>query len=616
MIHENRYGRFAALGIGLAVCLMAASCGKEETGIAVQGADSLRAFVEGMIVPERDSFDVVLTRGDGELRTRSHAGYFQFSGVPYGMYILDVSGKGYGGFRRLISIRERNYYQGGISMETVPWPLEKVYPSDSMVFTTDRLSGLVQFGFSRKMNRQSVEQALHVNPSIPYELTWEERRQFDDLGDNLTLSVNLNAMEYGRAYTVALDTSAETGLGANLERPVSRTLINRIATSGNGLAVVGSRSASAGPRDSIPIYFSKSMVRSSVPARLVVAPSVAYATVWDEREEILYLVPGTRWPPASSMEVRLNSGYEAQDGTKGQDAAANIRIDRFSVVNLSVTGVNAFTGQLEMRFNMPIVQSSLRYRVAGGSASAIVQAAPDRLLWTFAGVTLGLGFSLSLDTVISQFGDSLRPGKVFLLEPKATSAAFRDPDSTRHSAGLSPWRDTLRLHSLWATYSRLKESTFVLSPAYPFISNWKTVPFDTAILEIAFPQPIPSGTTFKLMPADGPLAGDTVTFRTRFLAARPFRPYEGEQLVRPDEPIILDWNAAIDTVGFASRLTFEPAAASLAITQDTVEGGIRTTIRHSPLAPATAYTVMVMGAADVFARPMADTLTLRFKTRP
>jgi hypothetical protein len=230
--------RFAALaGMAVAMSLLSVSCGKDAAVSGADPADSLNAFVEGLIVPELDSFEVTLTRGPEVLRAFTKEGYFQFSEVPYGMYVLDVSRKGYGGYRSLTTVRMGQNAIGAIKMQSIPWPLQSVYPSDTLEIESERTLAQVQFRFARKMDRQTVERALRVEPPLSFDLVWDDDLTF---AEDLHLDFTRSGMAFGIPYTVTLDTSARTVASGRMEYSVSVTLVNLIPVGiGNELAYVG-----------------------------------------------------------------------------------------------------------------------------------------------------------------------------------------------------------------------------------------------------------------------------------------------------------------------------------------------------------------------------------------
>jgi hypothetical protein len=601
-------------GFGCALLFVAAlamtSCDSERVVTVTGGPDSLTAVLEGMVGVGSDSFDVTLHRGGAEAKTVTHGGYFQFKDVEYGLYILTVTGKGFGEYRRLVYVNASHLIVDRIELHRLPWPLSQWTPTDSLVLKYD-LPAKFYVMFSRPMDRHSVESAIQVEPPVAFRIGWETSNL--SMGDVLTIAFDNEDLGSDVAYRIIMDTTAKTRDGGNLERPVTYSVVNRMKSDArNGLVSLLNAGQQLDPADTILIRFSKPMDISTVTGRLYVIPKTSMHQEWDLASSTLRLIPDTHWPLDKELEFGLNAGYRTKEGVAGGDVSGTLSIGVFDVVSPRTGTITTFSTQFAMDFNLPIDLSSLRHSQNGSITATAIKVAPNRLLWSFGGVEKDAVFTLRIDSLVSVFGNEMEGALSFMLQSDGSSV-FRTLDS---SQGLAPFQDTLRLETTWAAYTRLKDSTFRMAPDYPVIAKWSAPSFNDVTLKIAFPQPIPSGTAFMLFPNAGASVGDSVSFKTQELSGTILRPFYGEENVMMGEDIAFHWNTRIDTADFVSHLTMDPDLDSLHIIQDTSGGKHRTVIRHSGFARNTAYTVKLTGVTDVFSRPMRDTLMLRFRTAP
>lgn len=607
------------IAAALALCgaLFFSSCRDEGTVGPSRAGDFSTAIVEGLVLPEEADFTVTLGRGDSVVSTRTHGGYFQFRDIDYGLYILDIAGKGYGGFRQAVEVGEAHVGLGPYRLASVPWPLRQVIPSDSLVLSKTFVPAALALEFSRPMDKGSVESALSVAPSVPFSVHWEAPEAAGSLNQALRVEFAQADLRKDVVYRLSLGTEARTLAGARLERPLEYAIVNHLAALGkNDLVAFPLGSQSFAPAEPIPLQFSKPMDIASVAGRLVLEPLVAFREEWDLSRNLLHLVPETRWPAGGDLAISLHEGYTAADGTQGTGAEGEYAIEDFGMGNPRPGEQLPLADELGMDFNLPIDTATLRYRASGGVKAKAFLSRPDRLLWTFSGTVEGRAFTLTVDTLLSVYGDSLPRGTALTLVPgPADAKTFGFSDSARADAGFLPSRDTVRLACSRSAYLRLKASEFRLLPGFPVSTRW--IPGeDGAVLQAWSTQPLPAGSAFRLFPATGEGPGDSTRFRTRALAAAWVRPFYGEEKVAEGEALVLRWNTFIDTAGFAAHVLSEPALASMEIAQDSAGGVTTTTIRHAGLAKGTRYSIRIAGATDLFGSPLADTLEHSFRTTP
>ena len=592
---------------------MLVSCDSDRAVTPGPALDSLTAVVEGFVLPEADSFQVTLSRGASSLKSVSHEGYFQFKDVEYGLYILIVTADGYGEYRRSVIVGQEHIFLDGIQLGRLPWPITQWLPSDSIVLQSESGSAQMQIQFSRDMDKHSVEAALSVEPSVPFRVEWAPERNV--LGDFLYISFEPDALAKNVKYVLTLAPSAKTLDGASLEAKVEYSIVDRRTVSDQLVALFDGRRF-IGPGEGIRLRFSKRMVLSSVTDQLFLKPPIPYRTEWDLGQNVLWVIPETRWPAGQKLEMGLYTGYATQDGIMGSEISSTVDVDGFRITSPWSFSISEIEDQVAMEFNLPIDLQSLRFSVDNGVVAIPAKTARDRVQWSFSGFAKGSIFTLKIDSLVSVYGDDLELPASFIFEPTGIPATFRFMDSAEATAGLLPNGDNLELLSSWAGFTRLKASGFSLIPAYPAAIRWGSPRDGRGVLTVGFPQPIPAGMEFKLFPDSGAIAGDTLVFKTQSLLATLIRPYYGEEKVSADQAIAIRWNTPIDTLDFASHVTLDPPVDSLWFEQEALGAGWKTVIRHTAFAKNKTYTVAVKGVTDLFARPMEDSLMLRFNTAP
>lgn len=603
---------FVMAAIFLAVSVFV-SCESERSFSPGPARDSLTAVVEGVVLPESDSFQVVLSRGESVIRTVSREGYFQFKDVEYGLYILSVTADGYGEYRSLVTVGDDHVFLDRIRIGKLPWPISQWTPSDSLVQQSMSGSSRMVVQFSRNMDRQSVEGALSINPDVPFQLEWEP--DWDFLGDVLYVSFETGALAKDVRHVLTLAASAKTLSGLPLEAKVEYPVIDR-RERGNPLVTLFDRRRYIEPGYAVPVEFSEKMNLASVRERLFLKPPVPYRTEWNPGQNVLYVTPETRWPVGQDLEMGLYAGYTTVSGTVGAEISSRVEVENFRVISPAGGTLKAVEDQVEMHFNLPIDMLSLRYSLDKGVTATPLKTASSRILWSISGYEKGSVFTLRIDSLASLFGDELELPASFMFEPSGAPATFRFLDSAYAAEGLLPFGETFRLSSSWAGYTRLKDADFTIFPAYPASIQWESTWNGTGVLKVSFSQPIPAGAEFMLFPDSGAIAGDTMHFSTRALEAALVRPYYGEERVLADEAIAILWNSPIDTVGFAAHVTIDPPVDSLRFGQEADGFGWKTVMRHNGFVENKTYKVIVHGVTDLFARSMKDSLELRFTTAP
>lgn len=607
----------ALLSAACALGCLVLSCGTDHVSApATTGSgDSLKAVVEGLVLPIEQEADIMLTRGDSTIRTITRKGNFQLPNVDYGLYILDVRAKGYGGRRTYLSVNSKHVLTGPIQLVKLPWPVSFMDPQDSLVFSTSGRDSIVTIEFAYPMDRSSVEAALDIEPKVDMDIKWGGPSVRSDFGETVRITLPMSVLAIGKKYQLTLDTSAKTAEGQYLERPLG-LIIRKDSQAGQPLARFLGSGYLLGPTEPIEIGFSESMDLASVAGRIYVTPASPFHSQWDYSRNVLQLIPDTRWPPGSTFKAGINAGYASLAGTEGGAISKTLQVGEFTMLSdlsyLTVTIEETF----ETEFNLPVDSSSVDYSVDSPVKASFEAIAPGRLRWIFIGATPGIPFTLRIKSVSSMFGDSLGSpiAQKLILQPAASN--FRIQDSARVSLGLSPVKDSLNLSCSRVAYQRMNATGFSVAPFYPFQAEWSAPSDENAVLHFRFLQPVPSGTAFKLFPKTSSNPGDTASFSTKTLAPTEIRPFYGANTVAPGEDIIITWNSLIDTSGFAGHLVFAPAVDTVLVEHATSNGLSRTIIHHNALSKATGYTLRISGVTDLFSRPMADTLETRFRTAP
>lgn len=578
-------------------------------------SDSSQAAVEGFVNPSHVEAKVYLSRGGDVDSTVTRDGWFQLEGVDFGLYVLDVGREGYGSDRRLVVVDRPRVTLGELRLEPHPWPIASIEPRDSLVMRRSTDVG-VMLRFSHPMDRASVEKALKIEPPLAVDTDWEEPG-FPFYGDYLAIRLHPADMEPGRVYKVTLDTSARTNGGQALERRFDYSWVRRYAIPGEGATPeIGRQAPTLRPMDSIRIAFPLSMDRTSVERRLHNSESGSFSLEWNAASDTLYLRPETRWTPGRPLIVGLNAGYRSSSGKTGEDVSRELHVREYGL-EASLGGRRLpFANEFDARFTMPVDIKSLIYTVDKPAQATVTQLAADRVHWTFTGIVPGVMTVLRIERLNSIHGDTLFSRLSHRLTASEGAVSFRFQDSTSAWAGLIPYRDTLRLIASHSAYQRLRRADFALSPPHPVNVRWQAGGEEYPNLIAFSPQPLPSGTAFKLFPANDAAPGDTLSFRTRAAKGEVVRPFQGETRVAAQQPIEVRWNTWIDTVGFAARIAFEPAVDSLRVTQDTSGGAMVTRIFHAAFVPDREYRVRMSGMVDLFAISLSDTVEVRFRSRP
>lgn len=615
----NRGGFVAAMvvaGLFLAGS-MTVSCSGDEAVAPRQDIDSLKAVVEGLVLPANAKATVTLSRGDTVVSTVTRDGYFQAAGIEYGLYIMDVKAPGYGGARSMVRISSRRAYVEERLQEDVPWPVSRISPSDSLILGSSRQDSMVEVIFARYMDRASVEKAFRIDPPSKFRLEWNPRGPVEDyMGDILLVTFFPSDLDFGKSYRVALDSSAATEEGDRLDGTLEYTVRRTVANPGRDFQGYFLSGIFAGPADTIRIGFPRAVDEASIMGRIVLDPAQDFHGVLSHGGTRLSLIPETRWNPGGELEASIRGGYLALDGTEGGPFSGTFVFDWFGLVFPDASTLNTVADELDMAFNLPVDMASLEFRMDSGATAVPTLVSPQRIRWSFQGLKTGNRHTLRIDALHSVHGDTLPSPFHVKVVREAPAAAFRFLDSSQASEGLGPFQDTLRLAASWSAYQRLKSATLSVAPFYPFTVRWTAPVSEEAQLHVIFQNPVPADKIFKLFPTSGAVPGDTLSFATSPLVASVQRPFYGETRVRAGEPVSIGWNTYIDTVEFASKISFEPSVDTVWAEHVSSGSGHRTIIRHSGFAPGTEYRVKVRQVTDLFSRPQRDSLEIRFRTAP
>ena len=505
---DRRFGGSSAAMVmaGLFLAgIMTVSCADDEAAAPLQEADSLKAVVEGLVLPANAKATVTLSRGDTVLSAVTRDGYFQAAGIDYGMYIMDVKAPGHGGARSMVIISAKRVYLEERLQENVPWPVSRISPSDSLVFVSNRQDSTVQVVSARYMDRASVEKAFRIDPPSKFRLEWNPRVQAEDLlGDILSITFFPADLDFGKSYRVTLDSSAATEDGDRLEDTLRYTVRRAVSNTGRDVLGYFLNGIFAGPADTISISFPRAMDEASIMGRIVLDP-VGLPRWIEPRRDTPEPDPGNPVEARQRIGCEILGGYRAQDGTEGGPFSGTFVFDGFGVMSPDAGSQNVVEDGLEMTFNLPVDLASLKFkdgfRSVRGSGPRGSAADPVDL----PGARDGDPPYLRVDALHSVHGDTLSsPFHVKVLRD-APATAFRFLDSSQASEGLGPVQDTLRLTATWSAYQRLRSAALSVTPLLSLHRPVERLPSEQAHAgDFQNPVPRTRPSSYSLLPEPCP----------------------------------------------------------------------------------------------------------------
>ncbi len=595
---------------------MLSSCESNGVSSLNSSNDTLTATVEGLALTHHGEAEAILMRGDTVSRTMTHNGYFQFTGIDFGLYILEVRENGHGGNRELVSIDNRHVIVSSISIPDYPWPIASINPQDSLVFPNNFRDSTIDISFVALMDHASVEAGLHSDPSMGIKTAWGASQGFDPIGETLRLTLSISTLNPGTRAKLTLAGSAQTRDGNRLDSLITIWIINKLdSTTQNPIGRVRGKNPFRPPHDTITFLFSEPMDLPTLLASVYTQPETPYQTYWDNVQNALSVFPKTRWPVSGMQTVGIRSGYRTGTGKLGNSLSEQFQVWGFGPKETLPPGTLSVDKEFFLDFDLAVDSLSLKFKIDAPVKAAVSMVAPSRIRFTFTGYTEVTPFKLEIQSLRSIYGDSLESPLILSLSVQPRKPTFQIRDSLRIANGISPLGDSVVLACTAADYLRMKGTKISISPFYPFTSQWSAAQDGSGLATLRFDQPIPTATNFLAYPSTGARPGDTAVFSSQALKPA-IMPYFGANTVKPDEDIVLAWNTLIDTSGFVGHLLITPALDTLAVSQSISEGRTRTLIRHSAFSKGTPYTLRILGVTDLFSVAAPDTIHSIFKTAP
>ncbi|NDJ53341.1 MAG: hypothetical protein GYB68_09695 [Chloroflexi bacterium] len=283
------------------------------------------------------------------------------------------------------------------------------------------LNGSIDLYFDQPMNQATVEDGLSLSPALPYELTWV---------DGATLRLTPNGLERANAYTVSIDSTAQSAEGLALADDLT------VAVETVGFLEVGQVSpAPDSPgveTDSvITVFFNRPVVpltvgadQSTLPQPLTISPQVAGQGEWINTSIYMWR-PDQALPGGTSFSVTIADGLTSSTGAVMQDPFGwSFTTVQPAVLSLSPEPLSEnapLDAPIELTFNQPMnrqsVQDSLTVQAEDGTPIAGSAAWDDEgrtLIFTPSGLLpYGNVITVSVGSTASSLGGGAALGAAY-----------------------------------------------------------------------------------------------------------------------------------------------------------------------------------------------------------
>jgi hypothetical protein len=301
----------------LAGVLFLLGCTKETERIVYPNGDpnSTVGSIVGLVTQKDSNARIVVRQASAIDSTIIDPGNGQFrlDNLPIGNYDLYIKASSYGTYWiRNVNVNAGGVtYVGEVKLSTVPDMVASIYPADQTEIAFDnrwsRLS--ISISFNKAMDRQSVEQALSINPPADgvfywgtYSYTptptyfWNEdlaARDKSSSGAVITTYSKVRSFTYRMAqkdcytdttYTITLSTAAKDTAGNNMEFPLQFqfSTVQSATTQDAILTTPENGDIYVDPLDNSAIYmtFPRRMDQASVENGLTITPNTGAIFVW------------------------------------------------------------------------------------------------------------------------------------------------------------------------------------------------------------------------------------------------------------------------------------------------------------------------------------------------
>jgi len=609
--------------------------------------------VSGFVKPEHAVGTVYLLQDTpvDSCTIDSATGYFTFSNVVRGSYLLQVKAQGWGVYEQVVAVSSQQNYQ--ITLSRLPAQIKQVGVEDSTVIgwyscTPDTLreryhskmlsdnDTTVTFSitFSEKMDEPALRHALSLEPALAAGVRYTYSPVVNEL------SVTVRTVDLFRCTTLvlSLDTSAATVYARPLDftlrlhyliandcfnRAVFTDMV-RQTTPENGATNVD-------PLTDAFIYFRTGVIQPSIEGAISVAPAEPFNLLWMSSTAGGALLR-VAFPGGLSPDTRYRITIDSTARTADSLPITATASFSFTTASFRVQSSVPYNRQNTFSVDSPFV---FTFNVPVDSASFVRAFSVEPPLSTPVFTVTDSGRKI---TVHHGWLEANRSGSITIdtLCTTARGTALRSPQRIEFTTGSYPSlvysiipSDTLiRVSSRTAIIFRFStlmdpsslDSRITVTPPVQFSTGWET---DTAQQMILTPlQELRCATRYTVTIDSGyttaqGIAGDTLrtSFTTEPLSVTGFRPLDGQINTPLNTPLHLQFNAPVDTTGLAQHISSVPSLDSVTVTVVDSSGCSAFMVSHHDFDADTVYTVTIgTGVTDRYGSPLAKPFSFSFTT--
>ena len=360
--------------------------------------DLLHADLIGKVIPKDSKAKVIISQVQviDSMEISPVDGSFAFSNLRAGNYNVTIRAENYRIYNK------ENYmlqggsiiYLGDIELSTVPDLIDSFYPDDRGEVVYDWRYGRITVSilFTKPMDRESVEKAFSVEPSVEGVFNWGNYTQapveglFADrngysTGATITTYSKVTSMTYAFAkkdsypdkeYIVTINKTAKDTAGNFLRFPFqfSFKTVQSYSTQNGIITDPVHGDIDVSPLNynysGITVTFPRRMNQSSVELSTLVTPQMNTIFLWPE-ENILRIYTGGPFLSDTTITVSISKSAKDKDGIElGQNFSFSFR-----TAALGISNTTPSNGQLFISPTEPVIISFNNYVKLSSATSSI-----------------------------------------------------------------------------------------------------------------------------------------------------------------------------------------------------------------------------------------------------
>jgi hypothetical protein len=558
------------------------------------------AVVSGRVYPADKGGTAYLIHAAGidsaAINTRTEM--FEFTGVSFGTYYLQIKADGYGTTERQLAVNETVIALPLIKLTKQPFLVTAVVPVDGTVidsaFVTDKANGVndsavvVRVIFREEMDTASVRAALGVVPGTGgVRCTWKSDRK------SMTVSVPRGGLDGDSDLVITIDTGAADLYGHHLERSL---VVSYPVAAGLGRVIApqyliaskrpGENEKNVSPSSPVMIWFDSVMHAGSVEEAFSISPAAIPHFIWDTnagKHRVTVMFPaglhygtrytvslaagwrtadssmvGSTWSFAFDTQLPSIKDFSPQNGQQRVPVTAPL----FFTTNFTVGAVPFLTALHfspevdSLHFSFDQTLSRIRIDHPVFDSGTVYTVTVDSTLGTPDSNTIGRTVSFTFTTIAPQ--DELNGADT------VTWVSYPAEGSSEWPAGKS-----ISITFGEEMHPAAVESLLIISPEISFYTLWTDPTAGGHRLDIRMRSYLRSNTEYDVAVKPGYSAvsgrknnGIRFSFTTQPLRCIGHTPAHGEIGVVPDSavPVSLAFNLPVAVVTLSGALSISPEA--------------------------------------------------------